>query len=295
MRRRCTWLGLALLLASGCGRTGLFGDRSGWGGDDGFGDDDIDDDDDELEPGEQSCREVDFLFVIDNSGSMEDNQLKLLDQYETFVDGFFETVERLESVHVGVVTTDEYVANSAQCRELGGLVIETGGTSSSRATCGPYTGGTNYMTDLADLDEAFNCAARVGVDGSGKEEPIGAAISAISSPLTDSGACNEGFVRDGALLVIVVVTDEDIDLDPLFSVIALADAKGGDDRDIVFVALANAPGSDCDVDQDARTAYGLADLASLFTYGFIGPICADSYADVFRDALDVATAACPQG
>lgn len=182
-----------------------------------------------------------------------------------------------------------------QCRQLGGLVVETGGAGSSRAACGPYPGGTNYMTDVGDLEASFTCAARVGVGGSGKEEPIAAAISAISSPLTDDGSCNAGFSRPGALLVIVLVTDEDIELDPLFSVIALAEAKGGDDRNIVFVALANGPDSGCDIDQDTRTAHGLADLVNLFSYGFLAPICAPDYADIFSDAIDVATAACAPG
>jgi hypothetical protein len=289
-------LAMSLALAMGCGRTGLFGDRQGWG-DDGFGDDGHEGnfDDDEFEPGEQTCQEVDFLFVIDNSGSMEDNQAKLLNQYDTFVEGFAQTVERLESVHVGVVTTDEYAGNSPECRHLGGLVVETSGLGSSKAVCGPYPGGGNYMTDLEDLETSFPCAARVGIDGSGKEEAITAAISAISPPLTNDGACNAGFIRPGALLVIVLVTDEDIELDPLFSIIALAEAKGGDDRNIVFVALANGPDSGCDVDQDSSTAWVLADLVDLFTYGFIAPICAPDYGDVFREAIDVATAACAPG
>jgi hypothetical protein len=290
---RWSALVVGFALASACGRTGLFGDHRGWGGDD-FGDEGNFDDDD-FEPGEQTCQQVDFLFVIDNSGSMEDNQLKLLNEYDTFVDGFAETVERLESVHVGVITTDEYEGNSTQCRHLGGLVVETDGVGSSRAACGPYPGGTNYMTDLADLEESFPCAARVGVDGSGKEEPIAAAISAISPPLTDEGSCNAGFIRPGALLVIVLVTDEDIDLDPLFSVIALSEAKGDDDRNIVFVALANGPDSGCDIDQDTRIASGLADLVNLFSHGFLAPICAPNYADVFQEAIDVATAACMPG
>ena len=39
---------------------------------------------------------------------MADEQSKLVANYGTFVAGIRETIERLDSVHVGVVTTDAY-------------------------------------------------------------------------------------------------------------------------------------------------------------------------------------------
>lgn len=289
------WL-LGLLCVAGCGRTGLFGDRDGWGAEDGWGDErgDREDEDEAFEPGEQTCREVDFLFVIDNSRSMEDNQAKLLLEYDSFVTGFTDAVDRLESVHVGVVTTDVYAPNASQCRELGGLVVETGGTASSNTACGPYPGGANYMSGVEDIAESFACAARVGIQGSNDEQPMGAAIGAVSPPLTGDGACNDGFIRPGALLVVVLVTDEDIELDPLVSFVTLSEAKAGDDRNIVFVALANDPDAECKYDE-GRKAHNLAELVSYFSYGFIAPICAPDYAEIFAEAVEVATAACEPG
>lgn len=272
-------LQLAFVLL-GCGRTGLHGDRDRDGS--------VDDDDPP-----QTCREVDFLFVIDNSDSMADNQAKVLAHFDVFLDGISRTVERLDSIHVGVVTSDAYEFNNATCRDLGGLVVETGGRGSSSRACGPYADGHNYMSDADDLSSAFRCAAQVGTGGSARESTLTAAIAAISSPMTDRGACNEGFLRPGALLVLVVVTDEDTDLDPLVALEQLTAAK--DDEDLVLVVLANGPNSGCSGDSYGRVADQLARVTSLFTHGFIGPICAPSYDDVFADAVEVVEDACPVG
>ena len=281
--RGVTRLVLAFAMAGGCGRTSLegAGDRVG------------DPEDPEDPDRVQTCEEVDFLFVIDNSSSMADNQSKLVANYATFIDGIARTVHRLESIHVGVTTTDAYSYNNFACRGLGGLVVETGGRASSSRACGPYAEGFNFMTDADDLEDTFRCAAQVGTEGSAKEAAATAAVAALSSPMTDVGACNDGFVRDGALLVLVIVTDEDSELDPLIAAQALTDAKNGRADDVVIVALANAPDAECAVDNEGRVADDLARLTELFRHGFIGPICAPDYGGVFEEAVAVVEAACP--
>src|SRR5207248_7519381 len=52
----------------------------------------------------------------------------------------------------------------------------------------------------------FKANVRVGVDGSGKEQPFQAARLALSDRLLDT---NAGFLRDGARLAIIFLTDED--------------------------------------------------------------------------------------
>jgi hypothetical protein len=240
--------------------------------------------------GEQRCADVDFLFVIDNSGSMADNQAKIVANYDVFIGGIEDAIDSVESMHVGVVTTDAYPHNAADCRELGGLVVATGGPSSSSRKCGPFADGHNFMTERDDLDTSFRCAAQVGTDGSGAESPLTGALAAISSPLIDEGRCNDGFVRKGALLVIVIVTDEEAEVDPEFAASGIIAAKGLDDT--VVVVLANTPDSDCAIGGGARVGEGLADFASIFPHGFVGPICASDYTEVFTQAVDVVQAAC---
>jgi hypothetical protein len=280
---------MLLVLGSACGRNDL--DRfahvgHGWEGG-------ADEGDDGQGHGHQSCEEVDFLFVIDNSKSMADNQANLVSHYGAFVDGFAATIERLESIHVGVITTDAYAHNVSACREIGGLVVQTGGPSSSAQRCGPYAELHNYMTEADDLDDAFRCAARVGTDGSGAEHSLGAAIAAMSEPLVDEGQCNEGFIRQNALLVLVILTDEDAEMDPLFAAEAIVDAKRGSFDDVVVVLLANTPEGDCPLGAQGKVAYGLSSFAASFRHAFVGPICAEDYGAVFQDAVANLESACP--
>lgn len=279
-------LALGLL---GCGRTSLYSaeDRAGSGAAS------LGELEGESAGGVQTCREVDFLFVVDNSGSMRDNQAKLVANYDVFIDGIVETIDRLESIHVGVVTTDAYASNLYPCNELGGLVLNTGGKDSSNRKCGPYADGDNFMTEADNLDVKFRCAARVGTEGSGKESSLQAAISAVTPPMTQPGGCNEGFVRDGALLVLVIISDEDVDIDPLFAAGSLVEAKHGDLDSIVVVGLANPETGECGEVFDEQIARGLTGFAASFPHGFVGPICASDYSEVFAQAVDVVRGACP--
>jgi hypothetical protein len=234
-----------------------------------------------------TCQQVDFLFVIDDSQSMADNQAKLVTANDAFIGGIAEAVEQLESVHVGVITTDAYAPNASECRALGGLVVQTGGADSSGAQCGPYAEGHAFMTEVDDIETSFPCAARVGTDGSGSEAVMGAILAAVSPPLTDPGACNEGFVRDGALLVMVIVTDEDLDIAPEFAYSQLLAYKNP--SDLVVVALANPSDGEC----GPNPAFGIESLVAQAQHGFLGSICADDYGDIFDDAVAVVAEACP--
>jgi len=249
------------------------------------------DDDGHEGGGVQTCADVDFLFVIDNSGSMADNQNKLVANYDVFIGGIEDAIDSVESMHVGVITTDAYPHNVADCRALGGLVVATGGSQSSAKKCGPYVDGHNFMTENDDLDRAFRCAAQVGVDGSGAESPLTGPLAAISSPLTDADQCNAGLVRNGALLVLVIITDEEAEVDPAFAASGIIAAKGLDDT--VVVLLANTPESDCAIGGGAQVGEGLASFVSIFPHGFVGPICAADYTEVFTQAVDVVKEACP--
>ncbi len=46
---------------------------------------------------------VDMLFVVDNSGSMSDEQAMLADSFQTFIDQF---MLRNVDFHIGIITTD---------------------------------------------------------------------------------------------------------------------------------------------------------------------------------------------
>src|SRR5690606_24408569 len=58
----------------------------------------------------------------------------------------------------------------------------------------------------ANLTDAFSCVASVGAEGPGLEMPLEAARLAIGPRVADGS--NDGFLRDDALLAVIVLTDE---------------------------------------------------------------------------------------
>lgn len=254
---------------------------------------------------DDGCNAVDFLFVIDNSGSMGAAQTNLVANFPAFIDGIQSTLTDVESFHVGIATSDEYDGNPVECRQLGALVTNTAGGDSSNAMCGPYTEGFSYITEEDDLSTSFQCAARVGTTGEAGERPMNAVEAAIGPNLNAKGACNEGFIRDAALLVVVVITDEadgpgDGDFNgtstgtPASWYQSVLDAKGGTEENAAALVLANYFDGPCPPapfsDQDG---VNLVEFAGLFgENGFVAGICEPDYGPSFAQATAVIQQAC---
>jgi hypothetical protein len=265
---------------------------------------------------ELGCERVDLLFVIDNSGSMSDEQSNLVNSVPSFISEIQTQLADADSYHVGVISTDEYEYNDG-CTEEGAMVIATGGDDSSNDVCGPYADGYSYMTENDDLDVAFPCAALIGTDGDSDERPMQTMQAALSPDMNGPGDCNEGFLRDDALLVIVVIADEEDDHetdacdqdaysgssgepeDWFEHVVA---AKGGVESNIVVLALVGPPGPDpavcplldkCDGGvEGAEVAERMASFTNMFTNGIVGRICEPSYGSFFSEAVGVISTAC---
>lgn len=268
--------GALVLLGSACGRTPLA---------------------DVIDAREQDdtsvdCDRADFLFVIDDSPSMQTYQRKLVDSFPLFIAGVDEVVERGTDLHVGVITTDAYAGNPTPCDRLGGLVIQTRGAYSSRSLCGPYAEGANYMTEQDDLAESFACAASVGTQG-GQDETPAAAILAAVDPEGDAAACNQGFLRDDALLVVVILSDEPdgSDGDPRAWAEELTRRKGGNREGIVVVSLLDERSTDCAAGEAWCFPWRNTLFTESFPNGYLGPIDGD-YGSIFGKAIDVVGSVC---
>lgn len=134
---------------------------------------------------------VDILWVIDDSTSMKEEQAAVRAAGSDFV-------AQLESAdmdfHLGVITTDGDSTNTKTGVLLGSPPYLT---SECRAE------GKN-----ADCTYAEDFSARVeqGTGGSDQEKGLEVALAAVRRPLAETW--NAGFVRDGALLMVIVLTDE---------------------------------------------------------------------------------------
>jgi hypothetical protein len=159
-------------------------------------------------------RNLDILFVIDNSGSMGEEQTALKDNVVSFIDVLRYLEGGLPNLHIGVVSTDVGAGPFAvqRCDEPG-----DDGYLQSLARdvdCSP-PGPENYLVDVADdigtgritnytgaLEDAFRCMAGLGTEGCGFEQPLEAMRRALDGR-------NPGFLRDDAFLLVVFITDED--------------------------------------------------------------------------------------
>lgn len=274
----------------------------------------------DFDPGISNC-EIDFLFVVDNSDSMLDEQKNLADSVPAFIDTLTKEI-KLEDFHIGIVTSDDYWQNGWPCAELGSLVTKTGGMGSSNAMCGPYADGFNFMTRADDLGRTFTCAARPGVEGDGNERPMQAIEYALDPDMMTAGACNENFVREDAVLVVVTISDEEDDHpdqnedgnsgssgDPKDWHANVLKAKGNREEYAVALSLIGIePPNECPTTNDpgtggtqdgAERAPRIQAFTELFgERGIVGDVCAPNYDPFFERALDVIKFACdslPEG
>ena len=241
---------------------------------------------------DEGCRKVDFLFTIDNSGSMAGDQANLVANFPGFITGIQNVLETVDEYQVGVVTSDTYNYNVAGCQAISSLVVQTGGSNSSNSMCGPYAAGANYMTEADDLATAFTCAAQVGTSGSGAERQMQATVEAVQKVEGGPGQCNEGFIRDDALLVIVIITDESDSDSPGDATSWYNDvvaAKAGIPENVVVLALINPADGSCGGD----IADGISAFTGMFgDNGFEAGVCVPDYAPFFAEAVGVIENAC---
>lgn len=260
------------------------------------------------------CKKVDLLFVIDNSGSMADEQINLVNSFPDFVSEMQTKLMNTDSYHVGVVSSDSNVYNGAGCNIFGGLINQTGGAGSSNAVCGPYAGGKNWMSEADDLGAKFACAGQVGTGGDGNEQPMYAMLQAVQPQNNAPGACNDGFIREDALLVVIHITDEEDDHEvqacqqlpqsgspgePGNWYQGLVAAKGGVETNIVVLSLIGPVNPACPALDKCNGGITGAELSprivqftEMFTNGFVGQICAPSYKQFFSDAIGLIDDAC---
>lgn len=259
-------------------------------------------------PVDDGCTKVDLLFVVDNSESMLGEQENLIGSFPGFIEAMRTSLVDADSYHVGVTTTDSNFGNAPDCRLDGALITELQGENTSASTCGPYASGSSFMTEADTLETAFPCAAQVGTGGIPFERPMDTMRAAISPAMVAPGACNDGFVRDDALLVIVVITDERDQLsssviqngsagDPPDWFADVVARKNGVEENIVVLSLVGSPAPNACPEngaehEGAETATRIIEFTEMFTHGTVGDVCAPSYAQFFTDAINVIDVAC---
>ncbi|MFH2008623.1 MAG: hypothetical protein ABI333_18695 [bacterium] len=198
---------------------------------------------------QSATRAVDLLFVIDNSGSMAGEQANLRTNYNPLPAVLWSMLGGMPNLHIGVTSTDLGVgANDiTYCDQEGDggrllkggcanptgvsyiidvepqgceIVREPYGACSSHdcteASCAhePYTTFVedsatgcprcrNYQSET--LADVFSCIADLGTMGCGFEQPL----EALYQALQPDNTANTGFLREDAILAVILLTDED--------------------------------------------------------------------------------------
>ena len=155
----------------------------------------------------------------------------------------------------------------------------------------PLFGGNRYIIkDEPDLEDAFTCIADLG---GGPKEPVGleSLMAALQPEILGDGGCNAGFLRDEALLVVVLLHGDTDSLSPGDAESwwqFLLEKKGGDPEAIVALVLSN------DLDTPDPICPGnkhfinpLHAFADTVTHGRFMSICVPSYVDFFQQGADL--------
>jgi len=236
---------------------------------------------------QESGAKVDVLFVVDNSGSMMEEQQSLGANFAAFMSSA--TASGVD-YHIGVTTTglDQSSGGWSQCP--GGAEGGESGrlfpvNSSSPRIITPLT---------PNAPGVFANNTRVGVCH-WNEQGLEAAYRALSDPLLHSlddprtpqaGDGNGGFLRDEARLAIIFVTDEeDFSTQPVpFYETYFKSLKNNDSGKLSISAIAGPPDlSTCSTASSSGTRY--IQLAQS-TGGVVESICTPNWAESLKKLSD---------
>lgn len=161
--------------------------------------------------------QTDILFVVDDSNSMSEEQEGVARELPTFVQVLQTGAGVTQDLRVGLVNTSVYSAYSPRPGQLFLTQYDQGGwLRPFPAADGGVGDGVRWLTDPdPEIVPRLGAAIRaLGIQGSFQETPFEAARLAVTgtgfwTTLPDGGNPNAGFLRPGARLLVVAVSDED--------------------------------------------------------------------------------------
>jgi hypothetical protein len=264
----------------------------------------------------EACTKIDFVFVIDNSGSMAEEQGNLATNFPQFIDIIdqYTTADGAPlDYRVAITSTGRDV--SYQVAIPGSpfppiAFTEEGEDGAFQQRC---TMARRWLErGDADVSGTFGCAARLGTEGPGIEMPLYAIELALGDRVADG--TNAGFLRDDALLAIVILTDEndcsrrDDNFDvssadvcennpalvPTQEIVDFLDTvKDARGRWATAVIAGPGPGQCTSAFGDAAEATRLREFVGLTgTNAIFSSICEGDLAGALGDAIDTFDAAC---
>jgi hypothetical protein len=161
-------------------------------------------------------RNVDLLFLIDDSSSMKLSQDNLRRNFPTFMTALKSIPGGLPNVHIAIASSDMGAGGQA----VSGCQASKNGIFqyAPRGDC-TSTGLTDNATFISDvngvrnytgnLEDVFTCMAALGQSGCGFEQQFAAIARSLGADGQAPPSENQGFLRSDAYLAIVMITNED--------------------------------------------------------------------------------------
>ena len=165
-------------------------------------------------------RNVDLLFLIDDSSSMRLSQANLERNFPTFM-----TTLRgpaggpgLPNLHVAVISSDMGAGDGsvASCNSSGGKNGIFQYTPRGSCATNPLMANNTFIIDsggqrnyTGTLEEAFTCIAALGEGGCGFEHQFAAILRALGADGQPPPLENQQFLRPEAYLAVIMITNED--------------------------------------------------------------------------------------
>ena len=177
---------------------------------------------------------------------------------------------------------------------MGAGVVFPAADDATNKLC-PIDGGRRYMVKgQTDLKETFACAAQVGSSGYAR---MGEALAYAVQPwMNEPGACNDGFLREDALLMVTQIANTydseggapcSQEGNPDTWTAAVRDAKHGDLESIVMLSILRAY-PECEWPD--RTC----EMVKKFPYHLLADRDELDYSPFFDQASDLVATACAE-
>lgn len=168
-------------------------------------------------------RDLDVLFLVDDSFAMTDKQNKLAAALPRFLAALAAGPNGLPNLHVAVITSDMGTQGAEDampgpavgttgrggCKDRGkGGAMQLFGAS---GVTGPFlsdiadASGTRTRNYTGDLPTTLATMVKAGALGCGFEQPL----EAVKQALVPANTANAGFLRPDAALAVIILSDED--------------------------------------------------------------------------------------
>ncbi len=157
---------------------------------------------------------TDIIFIVDDSGSMADEQQNLADNFASFVDQTFGAGE----YRMGILSADtsspfqrggnsQFTYHADYPHHVNS--VDRAGCFDTNVPVGCFRGDVinSAVMDRATQISTFRNSISVGTCGNGQENGLEAMLKALQQ--TQPGGCNANFLRPEANLLLVFVSDED--------------------------------------------------------------------------------------